>query len=109
MSRKLRNIWLAIGSIILLAVIIYFIFYYFGGESLFLKAQEEKEQGFIGYATLELNCKKLPLTQRSCCIESVYVMKQQDYTLANEDNKCPEEMISNTLKCPGSYIWCEPK
>lgn len=48
----------------------------------------------------------------SCCRSSVEVMASNGYSLASGKTLaqavCPAGFQANELKCPTSYIWCEP-
>ena len=44
----------------------------------------------------------------SCCLDSLKMIKQGDYILANDGN-CPDDYVANSFYCPGALTWCEPK
>ncbi len=41
-----------------------------------------------------------------CCISSVKIMVEKNYKLVPETG-CPEGYLMNTLRCVGSFQWCE--
>lgn len=48
----------------------------------------------------------------SCCLESVERMSLTNFQLAPgdtlADSGCPDGTAPNAIKCPTSYLWCEP-
>ncbi len=44
---------------------------------------------------------------KSCCQESLSYMKDNGYLLTTA-GVCGPGKVRNTLKCPGSFEWCEP-
>ncbi len=57
------------------------------------------------YEKLRKECRTRP--DDRCCKASLKVMIDGNYKLANKENECPKDLNRNTLKCPGSYIWCQ--
>ncbi|MFH1801360.1 MAG: hypothetical protein ABH804_00805 [archaeon] len=64
------------------------------------------------YRNLAEECKENYPDGYNCCISSVMNMADGNYLLAPgetlADSECPEGHKPNTLKCIGSFIWCEP-
>ena len=60
----------------------------------------------IDYEAMKAYCEKA--NPGPCCLASVRTMKEQSYTLAPKNKKCPEGRIYNAMECPGSLGWCEP-
>ncbi len=67
---------------------------------------QNKDEQVEYYQELEKNC--LAKENKKCCLLSLRVMKKKKAKLlsAGKEN-CQEGFKKNTLKCPGSYIWCE--
>lgn len=57
------------------------------------------------YQTLANQC--LQNNSSSCCMDSVEIMKRNNYKLI-PDNGCQEGLRGNGLECIGSLGWCEP-
>lgn len=73
------------------------------------------------YQDLAENCKGLKefgisRSSTNCCLKSVMGMAEGNFNLiylpypgeVSPKSKCPEGFKTNSLRCEGSYEWCEP-
>ena len=88
---------------------------------LYLKQEYEISKLPEYYQGLAENCKELKelgisRSSTNCCLESVTRMAEGNFDLIYLlypgetilKPKCPEGFKANSLRCEGSYEWCEP-
>ncbi|MFW6024725.1 MAG: hypothetical protein ACOCRX_00115 [Candidatus Woesearchaeota archaeon] len=58
------------------------------------------------YVELQEQCRSSEDT--NCCLNSLDIMRENEYFLMHEEYGCPEDYSPNMLACISSLRWCEP-
>ena len=58
------------------------------------------------YARLQDQCRSSD--NSGCCLDSLEIMRDNEYLLMDDEFGCPEDYSPSMLACLGSLRWCEP-
>lgn len=94
---------IGISASVLITIVVCFLSYMMVRELVNInnKIDERKEMFDQVIADRELDCNS------NCCLESLKIIKQNNYIKANFQGECPEGYNANGLRCEDSLIWCQ--